>query len=152
VTTDPWPVLHTLLTGPMGTARPQPLPLLTLTLHLGPNGPRPSATFPGHGVDHQRGDGATLGLPWPLAPTGATTTGAQWTGPAPPCLPWPPMVTGPGLPVTPPPPPRRPAPVPRAPFSGPGEETGDYHLYPPYIKCSGRGFFQNFNPENPYPS
>ena len=48
----------------------------------------PPHTWPGHGVDHQRGGGATLGLPWPLGPTGGTTSaqrhGTAATGPGPP--------------------------------------------------------------------
>ena len=47
-----------------------------------PPQPATATTCPGHGVDHQRGGSVTLGLTWPLAHTGATTTGAQRTAPS----------------------------------------------------------------------
>lgn len=77
------------------------------------------------------------GLPWPLAPTGATTTGAQRTGPAPPhhrgAL-SPTTATGPDLPAGPPA--RRPAPVPL--FPAPRENPGTGLLPPPVLyACPG---------------
>jgi hypothetical protein len=68
-----WPPPATL--GPRSASRPPPLtpaqqvrPLAREHAHAyGPHAAT-AITWPGHGVDHQKGGAVTLALPWPLAP------------------------------------------------------------------------------------
>ena len=96
------------------------------------------------GGDNQGEADATLGLPWPLALTEATTTGAQRTGPP---LPRPPMGTGLGLSANPCCHTARPLPL--YPSSGPWRQRRGRDSVTPLVKMPRpRNFFKKSFPEN----
>ena len=92
-------------------SRPPPRP---------PSGPPQTPSLRHGGIDHQGEGAATLGLPWPLAPTVATTTGAQRTGPGPGPSGHPPAAAPPG-------------PYPTSPSSRPQVQTRRLGLPPPWL-------------------
>jgi hypothetical protein len=106
----------------------------------GPPQPAPMARPPIDSESLTQPGGATLGLQSSLALPGATTTGAQRPG----TLPWPHMVTGPGLPSHH----RRAGRFPgsRPPLPGPRGKPGDGTPTPPGINMSRPEIFRKLQP------
>jgi hypothetical protein len=99
---------------------------------------------PWWGVDHQGEAGATPGAtvaPGPRWRHHRSTTDRPRLAP----LPWPPMVTGPGLGSGSAP--SRPAPFTCPPLPAPGGESGDGTPVSPRSRCPGRKFFQKIGPD-----